>query len=122
MSEDRNEAIHAVMQQQEIDNVKSNLTRGRSIVCGTCFNGMVEVLIRGDGNKLLWVVLSPGEVSELIHQLTASIGCTATITPRADILNFRKWGKDKQQEQQDEPMAIEKPVNRRSTKRAAKTS
>ena len=98
MSEDRNEAIHAVMQQQEIESVKNNLTRGRSVVCGSCFNGMVEVLIRGDGNKFLWVVLSPGETSELIHQLSASIGCTATITPRTDVLSFRNWNQSKQQE------------------------
>ena len=94
MQEDRNEAIHAVMQTQEIEAVKSNLTRGRSIVCGTCFNGMVEVLIRGDGNKILWVPLSPGETSELIHQLSASIGCTSTIVPRTDVLSFRNWGKN----------------------------
>ena len=90
--------LAAIHRQLEANNRKSNLTRGRSLVCGTSFNGMVEVLIRGDGDKFLWVVLSPGEVSELIHQLTASIGCTATITPRTDILSFRNWCKDKQQE------------------------
>lgn len=98
MSEDRNEAIHAVMQQLEIDNVKSSLTRGRSLVCGTCFNGMVEVMIRGDGNKILWVPLSPQETGELIHQLTAAIGCTATLVPRGDFLDYRGWQNAKQQE------------------------
>lgn len=98
MSEERNQAIQAVMEAQEIESVKNNLTRGRAVLCGTCFNGMVEVLIRGDGNKFLWAVLSPGEVSELIHQLTASIGCTATITPRTDALSFRNWNQSKQQE------------------------
>jgi hypothetical protein len=100
MSEDKNRAINqamsAIMQTQEIKNAKNNLTRGRSVVCGTCFNGMVEVLIRGDGNEFLWVVLSPGETGELIHQLSASIGCTATITPRADFLNFRPWNQNNQ--------------------------
>ena len=98
MSEDRNEAIHAVMQQQEIDNVKNSLTRGRSLVCGTCFNGMVEVMIRGDGNKILWVILSPQETGELIHQLTAAIGCTATLAPRNDFLDYRGWQATKQKE------------------------
>lgn len=98
MSEDRNEAIQVVMQQQEIDNLKSSLTRGRSLVCGTCFNGMVEVMIRGDGNKILWVVLSPQETGELIHQLTAAIGCTATLAPRDDFLDYRGWQKAKQKE------------------------
>jgi hypothetical protein len=98
MSEDRNEAIHAVLQQQEIESVKSSLTRGRSLVCGTCFNGMVEVMIRGDGNKILWVVLSPQETGELIHQLTAAIGCTATLAPRNDFLDYRDWQAAKQKE------------------------
>jgi hypothetical protein len=98
MSEDRNEAIHAVLQQQEIENVKSSLTRGRSLVCGTCFNGMVEVMIRGDGNKILWVVLSPQETGELIHQLTAAIGCTAMLAPRNDFLDYRGWQAAKQKE------------------------
>ena len=98
MSEEREAAIRAVMQTQEIESAKNGLTRGRSIVCGTCFNGMVEVLIRGDGNKFLWVVLSHGEVSELIHQLSASIGCNTTIAPRTDFLTFRHWNKSEQQE------------------------
>ena len=121
MSEDRNQAIHAIMQTLEIESTKSSLTRGRSIVCGTCFNGMVEVLIRGDGNKFLWVVLSPGETGELIHQLTASIGCTATITPRSDFLNFRPWNQNKQEEQEN-VVATEKNINQPSTKRTAKTA
>jgi len=98
MSEDRDTAIREIMQTQEIESAKTGLTRGRSIVCGTCFNGMVEVLIRGDGNKFLWVVLSPNEVGELIHQLSASIGCTTTIEQRKDFLTFRNWNSDKQQE------------------------
>jgi hypothetical protein len=111
MSEERNQAIQSIMQTQEIEAAKSISTRGRSIVCGTCFNGMVEVLIRGNGDKLLWVVLSPGETGELIHQLTASIGCTASITPRTDFLNFRPWNQNKQEEQEN-VVATKKTINR----------
>ena len=121
MSEKRNRAIHAVMETQEVENIKRGLTRGRSIVCGTCFNGMVEVLIRGDGNKILWVVLSPGEVSELTHQLAASIGCTATITPRTDEIAYRSWNQIKQEEQKN-VVATEEIINRRVAKRTAEAS
>ncbi len=106
---------------QEIESAKSISTRGRSIVCGTCFNGMVEVLIRGNGDKLLWVVLSPGETGELIHQLTASIGCTATITPRSDFLNHRPWNQNKQEEQKN-VVATEKNIDQPSPRRTAKTA
>jgi hypothetical protein len=121
MSEKRNQAIQSIMQTQEIKSAKNNLTRGRSIVCGTCFNGMVEVLIRGDGNEFLWVVLSPGETGELIHQLTASIGCTATITPRTDFLRVRNWNQNKQEEQEN-VVATKENINQPSTKRTAKTA
>lgn len=86
-----------IHRQLEANSRKSNLTRGRSLTCGTSFNGIVEVIIRGDGDKFLWVVLSPGEVSELVHQLAASIACTATITPRTDVLNNRVWNQSKQE-------------------------
>jgi uncharacterized ferredoxin-like protein len=46
-------------------------------------------------------VLSPAEASELVHQLAASIACTATITPRTDVINNRIWNKVKQEEQQN---------------------
>lgn len=93
--------LAAIQRQLEANNRKSNLTRGRSLTCGTSFNGMVEVIIRGDGDKFLWVVLSPAEASELVHQLAASIACTATITPRTDVINNRIWNKVKQEEQQN---------------------
>ena len=52
MSEDKEKAIQEVLGALEVQSLKSSFTRGRSITCGTCFNGMVEVLIRGDGDKL----------------------------------------------------------------------
>jgi hypothetical protein len=91
MKKDHNLIRSELFQAQEIESMKSTQTRGRSIVCGTCFNGQVEISIRGDGNKTLWVPLNPCEVGELIHQLSASIGCTATITPRNDVLSWREW-------------------------------
>ena len=88
MIEERDAAIQKIMIDQEIGSAESSLTRGRAIVFGTSFNGMVEVSIRGNGNKFLWVVLSPQETGEIIHQLAAAIGCVVTIAPRNDFLNY----------------------------------
>ena len=82
----------------DIENKRSLLNRGRAITCGTCFNGMVEILIRGEGDRHLWVCLSPQEVGEIIHQLASTIGCTAAIQPRNDFLNYRNWQKNKLKE------------------------
>lgn len=89
-------AIQEFHYKQEINNNISISNRGRSLLVGTCFNEMVEVSMRGDGDKRLWVILDPLEVGELIHQLAATIGCTATVTQRTDFLAFRKWNQNKQ--------------------------
>mgnify|MGYP003650920486 CR=1 FL=1 len=98
MKKEHNLIISELLQAQEVESMKSTQTRGRSVLVGTCFNGQVEVTIRADGNKALWVPLNPGEVSELIHQLSATIGCTATITPRTDVLSWRQWQNTKTEE------------------------
>ena len=86
-------AMQDIQYELDIENKQSVLNRGRSITCGTCFNGMVEVTIRGQGDKQLWVCLSPQEVGEIIHQLASTIGCTSEIQPRNDFLNYRNWKK-----------------------------
>jgi hypothetical protein len=86
-------AMQAIEYEQELENRRSNLTRGRAITCGAGFSQTVEVTVRGDGDKRLWVVLTPHEVGDLIHQLAATIGCTTTIEPRNDFLSYRNWQK-----------------------------
>jgi len=85
--------IQDIQYTHNIENKRSGLNRGRSITFGTCFNEMVEIAIRGEGDKHLWVCLSPYEAVEILHQLAATIGCTATITPRDDLLSYRSWKK-----------------------------
>jgi hypothetical protein len=78
-------------QEFQIESIKNNISRARSITAGSCFNGIVEIIMRGDGNRYLWTPLTPSETGELIHQLAASIGCTAVIAPRTDFLSNRQW-------------------------------
>ena len=73
----------------DLENQTSNVSRGRSITCGTAF-GVVELTIRGNGERRLWVHLNNQEVTDLIHQLAAGIGCQVDIIKRQDInLNIK---------------------------------
>jgi hypothetical protein len=76
---------------QELESFESNLNRARSISVGTCFGGTTEVMMRGDGGKHLWCAMQPVEVTELIHQLAANIGCHIAIKPRDDFASWREW-------------------------------
>jgi hypothetical protein len=106
--------------------------------------------MRGDG-KHLWAILQASEVIELVHQLAATVGCHIHIQPRKDFASWRQWNETSQpllQESRDvQPvktpraklahkeqlgpkvpvrsnenvMATKKTINKRSTKRAAKT-
>jgi hypothetical protein len=145
--------------EQDLKNVKSSLTRARSITVGTAFGGVTEVSMRGDGGDFLWCLLQPVEVTELIHQLASNIGCHIVIQPRRDFASWRDWKvsdeerlrlngwapfpndmaehlkvgnnmpvpdlqpglsvkKDIEIEISNESLAIEKPVNKRKSKRA----
>lgn len=70
---------------------ENNRTRARSITVGTAFGGTTEVMMRGDGSKLLWCAMQPVEVIELIHQLAANVGCNVALKPRDDFASWRDW-------------------------------
>jgi hypothetical protein len=80
-----------LINRQELDSFESNLSRARSISVGTCFGGTTEVLMRGDGGRHMWCAMQPVEVTELIHQLAANIGCHIAIKPRDDFASWREW-------------------------------
>lgn len=88
-------AFHAKIKQMELDmefnNRASNKNRARSIHVGTAFGGSTEIMMRGDGNKLLYVIMQPVEVIELIHQLSANVGCHLALKPREDFSSWRDW-------------------------------
>jgi hypothetical protein len=137
---------------QVFESAQCNSTRARSISVGNAFGGTTEISLRGDGGRVLWVLLQPAEVTELIHQLAANIGCHIHIQPRNDFASWRQWKETTGQlsinteapwsnhpphakiEHENQPglstpvrsnenvVATEKTVNRRSAKRAAKAA
>jgi hypothetical protein len=86
---DKNMDAQSIITEIETAALKNGLTRARSLTCGTCFNGMVEIMMRGDGNNFLWAFLNPAEVYDYIHQLAASIGSTAEIKQRTEGYKFQ---------------------------------
>jgi hypothetical protein len=65
--------------------------RARSFTIGTCFGGTVEVSMRRVDGSNTFAILQPVEVTEMIHQLAASIGCHIHIQPRKDFASWRDW-------------------------------
>lgn len=80
-----------LVNQQELENFESNLNRARSISVGTAFGGTTEIIMRGNGGRYMWCVMQPVEVTELIHQLAANIGCHIAVKPRDDFASWREW-------------------------------
>jgi len=71
--------------------LEANKNRARALLVGTSFSGTVEVSMRADDGRTLWSPMQPVEVTELIHQLAAGIGCHIQITPRNDFSSWRNW-------------------------------
>jgi hypothetical protein len=80
-----------LIQRQELENFESNLNRARAITVGTAFGGTTEIMMRGDGGKHMWCTMQPVEVIELIHQLSANVGCHISMKPRDDFSSWRDW-------------------------------
>lgn len=86
-----NKKLKELENEQRWRDIQSNARRGRSISVGMLFGGTTEITMRGDGDALLWCVLQPVEVVELIHQLSANIGCHIHLQPRKDFASWRDW-------------------------------
>ncbi len=70
---------------------QGDLRRGRSISIGTAFGGVTEISMRTNDGNIVWVVMQPVEVVEIINQLAANIGCHIHIQPRKDFASWRNW-------------------------------
>ena len=76
---------------QQLESMKANETRAQSITIGTSGGGTTEITMRGINGAFLWNAYQPVEVIELIHQLSANIGCHLHLMPRQDFGSWRDW-------------------------------
>lgn len=139
--------LKELQNKQVFESAQGNSARARVVSVGNAFCGTTEISLRGDGDRILWALLQPAEVTELIHQLAANIGCHIHIQPRDDFASWRQWKETTNQplistndpphakiQYENQPglstpvrsnenvMATKKTVNKRGTKRTAKAS
>ena len=76
---------------QQLESMRANETRAQSITIGTSGGGTTEITMRGINGTFLWNAYQPVEVIELIHQLSANIGCHLHLMPRQDFGSWRDW-------------------------------
>jgi hypothetical protein len=83
--------LEKIQMQQLANEQQANQSRARSITVGTAFGGVTEISMRAPNGSNLWCVMQPVEVTELIHQLAANVGCHIQLTPRNDFSSWRNW-------------------------------
>jgi hypothetical protein len=88
---ERLEKLRKMEAEMDLENRESNRNRARSITVGTAFGGTTEIMMRSDGGRHIWCTMQPGEVVELIHQLSANVGCNVALKPRNDFASWRDW-------------------------------
>lgn len=81
----------ALQLQQHQNDLAANQHRARSVTVGTAFGGVIELMMRKHDGSITWATMQPVEVMELIHQLSAGIGCHIHIQPRQDFASWRAW-------------------------------
>jgi hypothetical protein len=86
------DAHNLKMQQRQFENaLAESTTRARSVMIGTAFGGASEISMRRVDGTVIFAILQPVEVVELINQMAASIGCHIHIQPRKDFASWREW-------------------------------
>jgi hypothetical protein len=87
-------------QERHLDGLEANLNRAQSIMIGSSGAGSTEISMRTNSGKFIFGVYTPVETVELIHQLSASIGCHIHIQPRKDFASYRQWKEPSEEERQ----------------------
>lgn len=86
------EKFQRILNQQQLENdLAATQHRARSVTVGTAFGGVTELMMRKHDGTVVWATMQPVEVMELIHQLSANIGCHIHIQPRQDFASWRSW-------------------------------
>lgn len=85
-------------QKMGLESRKGDFNRARSIMVGTAFGGTTEIGMRCNDGRLIWSLMQPVEVIELIHQLAANVGCHIQLAPRRDFSSWREWREPSEEE------------------------
>jgi hypothetical protein len=76
---------------RQLEVLEANDTRAQSITVGTAGGGTTEITMRSASGRFLWNTYQPVEIIELIHQLSANVGCHLQLVPRQDFGAWRDW-------------------------------
>jgi hypothetical protein len=88
---DRLNKLREIEEEMMVESRKGDLKRARSVTVGTAGGGATELMLRGNDGSILWSIMQPVEVIELIHQLSANVGCHIALKPRDDFSSWRRW-------------------------------
>lgn len=80
--------------QRLLDDKLSERFRAISYSIGTLGGDSFEISLRTRNGDNYFIIITRVEVVELIHKLSASIGCHLSIAPREDFASFRGWKTD----------------------------
>jgi len=104
------------LQTQNIDHdLQAANNRARSVSVGTAFGGAVDLTMRRPDGICTYAILQPVEAIELLHQLSAAVGCHLNLQPREDFSSWRDWNKaepkkalDDKEDKEDKECEVEK--------------
>lgn len=82
--------INELCEENEYLSIQQNRNRARSVTVGTCFGGIVEIILRSD-LATVYAQMQPVEVVELIEQLASGCGLDIAMRPKQDFASWRGW-------------------------------
>jgi hypothetical protein len=89
--EEYNEKLAELYREEALRSKQADKYRAQAVTIGTSGGGTTEITLRGVNGDYLWGVYHPAEVTEIIHQLAAAIGCHIALKPREDFASYREW-------------------------------
>ena len=82
--------IEAIHEQNELNALKANLNRARSITCGQTTGGVIEFVLRGETTSM-WYICNPVEAVEIMESIAAACGLEILKRPKQDFTAWRSW-------------------------------
>lgn len=77
----------AILEETEFDRHH----RASSVATGSAGGGSVELTLRSTSGNFIHHIMQPVEAIELLHSLSATVGCHVQLQPRDDFASWREW-------------------------------